>query len=239
MPTDTQHSAPRRNTQPAYTPPQPVEKQISPWIPFAITFLLITAVAAGLFFFIDSKFDESQTSLLKTNNFVVALDTRLKKIEDNIAQSDAQANAEGSSLTGKLMNLETRIIEAEKNIESNKASTSRQASAVEEIRSSVNQVSNNLSDQNSKITANSTKVEALSQQITSVTNTANAASSAATTASNSVETLDQKVQSNTQAIETIDAHRTRMSSAIQSTQADVARLIRLYEKDNPEVKRVH
>jgi len=86
-------AAARRSTQPTYTPPPPpMAKPSSPWIPFSITFLLIAGVAGGLFYFIDMKFTESkneaqaaQASLLKTNNFVMTMDARLKKIEDNIA----------------------------------------------------------------------------------------------------------------------------------------------------------
>ena len=51
--------------------------------------------------------------------------------------------------------------------------------------------------------------------------------------------MDKRVSTNTQSIEAIDAHRGRLGSAIQKVQGDTARLIRLYQKDNPSAKRVH
>lgn len=226
MPADPRLSAsrpPRASANYAQPPMMPPQQQSSPWVPFSIALVLILAVAGGLFFYMDMQFKNLEGKLLKTNDFVIKMDERLKKIEDNISQSDAQAQAEGSSLTSRLMSLENRVTKANKDIQWNNSRIEKQESATEEVKSSVSSVSSSVQAQNSKISANTSEIEALKANSGPNPDVAN---------------LTAKVEANAQAIETIDAHRSRMSSAIQQIQSDVARLIRLYEKDNPTAKRV-
>ncbi len=231
MPADqAKLSATRPRPSGNFTPsPAPVaqNKTTSPWIPFSVSVVLLAATAGGLFYYMDQQIKSLQgieTKLLKTNEFVLAMDKRLKKIEDSIASSDAEAEAAGSSLTSKMLNLESRMSEAEKGIGWNSSRINKQTTSVETIETRLSELSSSVNSQSSKITENSNKIAQLSNQ----ENPAEALTAQ----------LSEQVESNRQAIETMDAHRSRMSSAIQKVQADVARLIRLYEKDNPSAKRV-
>jgi len=244
MPTDEAKISATRS-RPTYSPtPIPQEKSLSPWIPFIVSFVLIAVTAAGLFFYMDEQFKKMEASLLKTNDFVLDMNQRLKKIEGDITASDAEAEQAGSSLTSKVMNLESRLAETEKSVSWNSSRITKQITDSEGIQTTVNQVSNNMkevqstlnqlsenvSSQASKVSNNTIKIAEQADKIAALTNKEDG--SAALTA------LTQKVETNTQAIGTIDAHRTRLSEAIQKVQADTARLIRLYEKDNPTATRV-
>lgn len=225
MPADeAKLSATRSRPSPTFAPaPIPQSAPTSPWIPFMISFVLIAGAAGGLFYYMDEQFKKIEASILKTNDFVLDMNQRLKKIEGDIAASDAQANQEGSSLTSKMMNLESRLTSAEKNIGWNSSRVSKQVTDIENMQATVNDVSANVSSQSSKISANTAKITELANK---------------EDGSAAVVELSQKIESNSQAIQTIDAHRTRLSDAIQKVQSDTARLIRLYEKDNPTAKRV-
>lgn len=204
------------------------EKPASPWVPFSFAIVLILATAGGLFYYMDMQFksvkNTLETKLLKTNDFVVAMDKRLKKIEDSISASDADADAQGSSLTSKMLNLESRLATAEKNVGWNSSRVAKQVDSITTMESSVSSMSATVNSQASKVSANTTRIEELANKDTGAA---------------AVAELSKKVEANGQAIETIDAHRSRLSSAIQTVQSDTARLIRLYEKDNPSAKRVH
>lgn len=208
-------------------PPPPASKPTSPWIPFVISFFLIAGAAGGLFYYMDMQFKNLEGKLLKTNDFVINMDKRLKSIEDTIADSDAQAEQAGSSLTSKMLNLESRMSKAEKGIGWNSSRIGKQESTMESLNSSVSNVSSSMNAQASKISGNTSKIAELNSKFDTLSG------------QDPTAALSAQVQSNQQAIETIDAHRSRMSSAIQQVQSDVARLIRLYEKDNPSAKRVH
>lgn len=244
MPADEAKISATRS-RPNYNPiPMPQEKSPSPWIPFIVSIVLIAVTAGGLFFYMDEQFKKIEASILKTNDFVLDMNQRLKKIEGDITASDAEAEQAGSSLTSKVMNLESRLAEAEKSVSWNSSRTTKQIADIEAMQATVNQASdsikgmqstvNQLSDsinsQASKVSSNTIKIAEQADKITALANKEDG--SAAVTA------LTQKVETNTQAIQTIDAHRTRLSEAIQKVQADTARLIRLYEKDNPTATRV-
>jgi len=221
MPADRPRPSP--NFNPAPMPPMAQDTPTSPWVPFIISFLLIAGSAGGLFYYMDEQFKKIEASILKTNDFVLDMNQRLKKIEGDIAASDAEADQEGSSLTSKMLNLESRVSKAEKNVGWNSSRISKQITDIENMQSTVDQVSSSVSSQSSKISANTAKIAELANKEDG---------SAAVTA------LGQQIEANKQAIDTIDAHRTRLSAAIQKVQSDTARLIRLYEKDNPTAKRV-
>ncbi len=226
MATDPRLSAsrpPRASANYAQPPMMPPQKQASPWVPFSIAFILILGVAGGLFFYMDMQFKNLEGKLLKTNDFVIKMDERLKKIEGSIADSDAQAQAEGSSLTSRLISLESRVSKLNKEAQWNSSRIDKQEGAVDEVKSSVSSVTSSVQAQSSKISSNTFEIQALKQN---------------SGPSPDVTNLVSKVEANAQAIDTIDAHRSRMSSTIQQIQQDVARLIRLYEKDNPTAKRV-
>jgi chromosome segregation ATPase len=219
MATDPRLAASRARPSANFNPPPiPQEKPTSPWIPFAISLLLLLACVGGLFFYIDTQFKSLESKLLKTNDFVIAMDKRLKNIEGTINSS----NNEDASMGAKLLNLESRVSKAEKSVGWNASRIEKQITATEEVQSSVSGVSSKVNSQGSNISTNTTKIAELEQA----------------TSQDPSAALAEKVQTNTRAIETIDAHRSRMSSAIQKVQSDVARLIRLYEKDNPTAKRV-
>lgn len=225
MPADeAKLSATRSRPSPNFAPaPAPQNSSTSPWIPFMISFVLIAGSAAGLFYYMDEQFKKIEASILKTNDFVLDMNQRLKKIEGDIAASDAQADQAGSSLTSKMMNLESRVSAAEKSIGWNSSRVSKQVTDIESMQTSVSDVNTSVNKQSDKISDNSAKIAELSNKEDS---------------SAAITELNQKVESNAQAIQTIDAHRTRLSDAIQKVQSDTARLIRLYEKDNPSAKRV-
>src|SRR5690606_643091 len=134
------------------------------WIPFMISFVLIAGAAGGLFYYMDEQFKKIEASILKTNDFVLDMNQRLKKIEGDIAASDAQANQEGSSLTSKMMNLEARLTSAEKNIGWNSSRVSKQVTDIENMQATVNDVSTNVSNQSSKISANTAKINELANK---------------------------------------------------------------------------
>lgn len=228
MPADeAKLSATRPRPSANYAPPPPGNQPTSPWIPFVISFLLIAGAAGGLFYYMDMQFKNLEGKLLKTNDFVINMDKRLKTIEDNIAASDAEAEEAGSSLTSKVMNLEARMVKAEKGIGWNSSRIGKQESTMESLNSSVRDVNSSMNAQASKISGNTSKIAELNSKFDTLSG------------EDPTAALSAQVHSNQQAIETIDAHRSRMSSAIQQVQSDVARLIRLYEKDNPSAKRVH
>ena len=212
---------------------------MSPWIPFALSVILISAGLGGLYYYNDLETKKIKASLLKTNDFVMGLDKRVAILEDKLTKSDANADNAGSSITGKLINLENRLNTAEKSVAKNnkgmswnsnrigKQNTSMETleTSVNEMEDSVTEVSASVDTQKRTVSSNTIEIQALADKVGTSVSTVNG--------------MDKRVSTNTQSIEAIDAHRGRLGSAIQKVQGDTARLLRLYQKDNPSAKRVH
>lgn len=226
-----------RRPQPTYAPPPPppAEKAVSPWVPFAVSVVLLISGLGGLFYYTDLELKKIHGSQLKTNDYVMGLNKRLTHLEDKISQTDADLSQSGSSITGKLINFESRLNQAEKSVAKNVKSVGwnssrigKQVTTLETMEADVDDMNVSVSTQQKTVSSNTIQIQALSEKL-----------GASGNINAKVTDIGKRVDSNSQSIDTIDAHRSRLGSAIQKVQGDTARLIRLYEKDNPSAKRVH
>jgi len=208
------------------------EKTTSPWLPASLFFIVLFIATSGLSYFIKMEFDKvhkqfktAETTLINIQSTFTDLESRVKNIEDTININDAEANKAGKSITSKIVSIESRITKSEKNIGWNSSRLNKQKTTIEEYPNNLTNLESTL---NTQIAEQNLSLSAFEEKLDRI---------------NEVEEIASKVEkdiaSNKKNILTMEQQTKGLSTSIQKIQGDIARFIRLYEKEKPTVKRVH